>query len=338
MENIAAIASIVSALVLILVLFKLNGLSSAAKSSLPGTAMTAPELGKELGKSIESAFQNYVPQPEKLSSVLNGVIEQAAKKAHDSVEAANKAILASQEKAVEKMSAHEKTTVTSLDAARKALDEASAKLGSTLSSASDKLSAAAAGLAPQLEKTGADIATKIKGSVEPSVASLQTALTGHAAQVEKIEAASREQLKGVLTQHGEGLQKALTGSNEQLKAALTQHGEGLQKTLSANAQQVEKAGTSANEQLKSLLTQHAEAVQKASSALAGQLDKIMALEKDIQQVLHVQQVTEGTIKSVATSEEFKQTLTTLRQHLAASDSLIKEVTKPRTIRLVESET
>jgi hypothetical protein len=312
---IASLASIVSAVVLILVLLKLICMSRAAKSQLPGTALTAPELGKELGRSIDSAFQQYVPQPEKLSAVLSGAIEQAGKKAQESADSSHKVILAGQEKTAEKMAAHEKTVAANLEAARKALEEAAAKLGSALTTASDKLTTASAGLAPQLEKTGADIAAKIKSSVEPAVASLQTALTAHATQMEKIETGARDQLKAVLGQHSEGLQKALT----------------------ANVQHLEKSGSSAGEQLKTLLTQHADAVQKASSALAGQLDKIMALEKDIQQVLHVQQVTEGTIKSVATSDEFKQTLSSLRQHLAASDSLIKEVTKPRTIKLIESE-
>lgn len=302
MDIIAAVASVVSALVLIVVLIKLIGMSNAPASS---QIVDAKELAKELGGAIEAAFRQYVPQPEKLASALTGIVDQAAKKASDGVEAANKAIQAGQEKAAEKLAGQEKSLTANLDTARKALDEASTKLGSTLSTATDKIAAAAASLGTQLDKTGADFAVKIKGSMEPAVANLQTALTAHAGQLEKTEAGSREQLKSILTQHSDSVQKSLAGSNDQLK---------------------------------SVLAQHAESLQKASTAIASQLDKIMALEKDIQQVLHVQQVTDGTLKAVAATEEFKQTMTTLRQHLTASDNLIKEVTKPRTIRLVESET
>lgn len=260
-EIIAAVASVISALVLILVLVKVNGLSAAAQNASAPSAVDAKELAQELGGAIENAFRQYIPQPDKLSSALSGIVDQAGKKANEGVESAGKAILAGQEKAAEKLAAQQQGTLAALETARKALEEAATKLGGSLSS--------------------------------------------HTQQLEKIDTGSRDQLKAILSQHSEGVQKSLAGSNDQLKA---------------------------------LLAQHADSLQKSSTAIASQLDKIVTLEKDIQQVLHIQQVTDGTLKSVAASDEFKQTLTTLRQHLAASDSLIKEVTKPRTIRLVESET
>lgn len=243
---VTAIASVANAIILVLVLLKIG----PATGKIAGTSMTAKELAQELGGSIESAFKNYVPQPEKLAAAVTGAVEQSVKKASEGVDALHKNMVASQTQTAEKWAAHEKGTVASLEAAKKALDESAGKLGSALSGATDKL---------------------------------QAALTGHAQQLEKAESAGRDQLK-------------------------------------------------------SLLTQHADSLQKASQAIAGQLDKIMALEKDIQQVLHVQQVVDGTLKSVTTTDEFKQTLAALRKHLESSDGLLKEVAKPRTIRLVESET
>jgi transposase len=142
-------------------------------------------------------------------------------------------------------------------------------------------------------------------SLDEAAAKLASALTTHAQQIEKSDTASREQLKSLLSSHADSLQKATAASNEQLKL---------------------------------LLASHADSLQKATATLATQLDKITSLQKDIQQVLQIQQVTDGTMKQLAGGVEFSQTLSALRQHLTASDSLIKEVTKPRTIRLVESET
>lgn len=229
MEMITAIASVISALVLMVVLIKLFTLGNAQPPAAP--AVDAQELAGALGGAIENAFRNYVPQPDQMSAAISGVISQASQKSTEGVAAAGRA-----------------------------LDEAAGKLNS--------------------------------------------ALTTHAQQVDKIEAASRDQLKALLTTHAEGVQKATAAGNDQLKL---------------------------------LLAAHADSLQKATTALAAQLDKIAQLEKDIQQVLHIQQVTDGTLKQLSTGVEFSQTLSALRQHLAASDALVKEVTKPRTIRLVESE-
>lgn len=161
------------------------------------------------------------------------------------------------------------------------------------------------------EKSALGALESARKALDEAAGKLGSALTAHAQQVEKIDAASREQLKAALAQHVENLGKQL--------------------------QQQEKIAASQNEQLKAALAQHVEGLGKAASAIAGQLDKIMQLEKDIQQVLHVQQVVDGSIKAVSTAEEFKSTLAALRKHLEQSDTLIREATKPRTIRLVEQE-
>lgn len=231
MEMITAIASVISALVLIVVLIKLFTLGGASQPAA-APAVDAQELAGALGGSIENAFREFIPQPDKMSAAVSTVMAQAGQKATEGVTAAGR----------------------SLD----------------------------------------DAATKLAG-----------ALTAHAQQIEKADTASREQLKALLTAHADNLQKSTAASNEQLKL---------------------------------LLGSHADSLQKATATLATQLDKITSLQKDIQQVLQIQQVTDGTMKQLAGGVEFSQTLSALRQHLSTSDSLIKEVTKPRTIRLVESET
>lgn len=132
-------------------------------------------------------------------------------------------------------------------------------------------------------------------------------------------------------------QKSATQGLESAAKSVDAAAAKITEALTAHTQQIDKVEASAREQLKTVLTQHADSLGKASTAIAGQLDKIMQLEKDIQQVLHVQQVVDGSIKAVSGAEEFKATLAALRKHLEQSDTIIREATKPRTIRLVEQE-
>ena len=45
---------------------------------MPGTGATAKEIAGELGDAINTAFKNYVPQPEKLSAAVTGSLRQEA--------------------------------------------------------------------------------------------------------------------------------------------------------------------------------------------------------------------------------------------------------------------
>jgi hypothetical protein len=45
---------------------------------------------------------------------------------------------------------------------------------------------------------------------------------------------------------------------------------------------------------------------------------------------------DGTLKSVTASEEFAATLNALRAHVEETDKVLREMAKPRKIRLVES--
>jgi hypothetical protein len=229
-------------------------LLSRLPNNLPGTGVTAGELGKLLGDAIRQAFKEYVPQPEQLA------------------------------KAVENSASHlEKGLDKSAARLQEALNKHVEQLNSTMGSLSDRL---------------------------------QTATQGLAARVD-------EKLVDVIAQ----LMENSRGGAQALQTALTQH-----------AQQVGSASDNWSRQVGELLAKHADAVGTATQQLAGQLGKIMELEQDIQKVLHVQEAVDGTLKSVATAQEFKDTLSTLRRHIEESDKLIRDATRPRKIRLVESDT
>ncbi len=170
-------------------------------------------------------------------------------------------------------------------------------------------------------------------------------------EAEKISKAFTESANSVkdgLASAGQSAAEPLKAASDSLKESAGSISSGvdaaaakLQSVLAGHAQEIQNAlqgvGGSWRDDISGALSEHAQKVAEANNALAAQLDKIAALEKDILKVLHVQETVEGAIKEVAASEEFKATLEELRTHLQESDKLLREVAKPRTIRLVESD-
>ena len=111
----------------------------------------------------------------------------------------------------------------------------------------------------------------------------------------------------------------------------------LKEALEGSVTQIGKAGENWGTQLQTVLSESINRMTTASQNLADQLGKIAALEADIEKVLHVQGAVEQTMKAVASTEEFKQTMDAIRSHLGESDKMLRELAKPRTIRLVETD-
>ena len=110
-----------------------------------------------------------------------------------------------------------------------------------------------------------------------------------------------------------------------------------EEALEGSVTQIGKAGENWGTQLQTVLSESINRMTTASQNLADQLGKIAALEADIEKVLHVQGAVEQTMKAVASTEEFKQTMDAIRSHLGESDKMLRELAKPRTIRLVETD-
>lgn len=207
-------------------------------ANLPQTAMTAQDLASALGDSIQKAFRENVPQPDKMAAAVSEIMVNAGKAIAKDFESIQSAVKES-------------------------------------------------------GKPLADLPAKVKESLAGATSGLEAALGNQAKQLEKVFSEMTVKL-------GEGQ----TGSASRIQEALTAHAQEFQKSV---------------------------------TQLSAQLEKIKDLEKDIQQVYRIQEVVDGTMKSVSSTEEFKQTLEALRKHVEASDALIREVSKPRTIRLVEQE-
>ena len=112
--------------------------------------------------------------------------------------------------------------------------------------------------------------------------------------------------------------------------------------LTAKAQtdasaQIAKAQQDAAAQIAKTQSDATAHLAKAQDQVAEQLGRLSDLAATIDRIFQLQQAVDGALQGVAVSDEFKSTLSGLRQHLAASDELLKNASKPRTIRLVEKD-
>ncbi len=131
------------------------------------------------------------------------------------------------------------------------------------------------------------------------------------------------------------VQGGLAGAGQQATASFDESAKKLNASIQGYTEQTSTTFGSAAQKLNEALKNHAEKAATASQQLTAQLEKIAALEQNIGNLLQLQQATEKTMQGVANSEEFKALVKDLRTHLAASDQALKEIAKPRRIRLVE---
>jgi prophage DNA circulation protein len=272
---------VLALVVLILALTKIQALSKSIQrlsEQIPGTGMTAKELGAELGGSIESSFQKFMPQPEKVSSAITSAVEASMKKASADLENLNKKFTDSQQAVAGSIENALKNVVSQMEGVNKKLTD------------------------------------------------------GQASVLEKWVAHEKNSATGL-----DGIRKALESASQQMGQGLTGGSDKMLSTFDGGSKKLADTLGAVSAKLDASLQDHADKTTKASAQLSAQLEKIVAMEKEIEKVLHLQQTTEGTLKSVAASEEFKTLVKALRDHLQASDAVLREVAKPRTIRLVESD-
>ena len=188
---------------------------------------------------------------------------------------------------------------------------------------------------PQPEQTAIAMRKAVEGIISSAAAEvekLQKLLTESQSQlVQKWMSAAT-----ATTTDLKDTEKALATVVTDLTNGLSTNAEKMKNMLVSHTQSMEKAMGTVPSHMKTVLTEHNEKFQAANVALTAQLGKIAELEKDIQKILHLQEAVDNTLKGVAATDEFKQTLVALRTHLQESDKLLKEISKPKTIRLVES--
>lgn len=273
-------------------------------ANIPQTMVTASELADALGGSIKSAFKDHVPQPERTAAAMKAAVEDVVKNVSSEVTRLEKTLADSQSQLVEKWTHAAAATTQDLKDVEKALGS---------------------------------VVTDLTGGLSANAEKMKAMLSGHTHDLDKSLGGAASQIKEGLQQHGKSLDKVVGQIVGQVQTAYGEGAGKLQAALAAVTGQMGKDVGAWSGNLQEALTEQTQKLTAATQALSGQLEKIAALEKDIEKVLHVQEAVDGAMKAVASSEEFKKTLEALREHLAESDNLLREASRPRTIRLVESE-
>ena len=131
-------------------------------------------------------------------------------------------------------------------------------------------------------------------------------------------------------------------SGDQVVAAIDGAFKGLRddlRTLSVSVggfgEQMNSVGGSWGQDLSGILAQHSDAIQSTNQHLSTQLDRILSIQQDVEKVLHVGEAMDKVAASLSATAEFTNTLEALRIHVEESDKLLRELSKPRKIRLVE---
>lgn len=280
---------------------------------IAGLKITADELARALGGAIEKAFRDYMPQPEKLAAATTGAVEATLKSAAGSLDAVHKRLLDVQEGLATKFAALQKESAASMEAA--------------LKKQADGNDALAAKWAAAQKEVVALMESAQKKQVEAGDAQTAKLAAGQKEAITALGAAHQKFLDA-----GQALAEKQSGHQKETVLSL----EAAKKAMDAVAAQLQTNLAGTTEKWQAALQAHAQQLSAANQALVAQLEKIQTMGKDIEKVLHIQQTVDNTIKSVTTTEDFRNTLATLKSHLEKSDNLLREVTKPRSIRLVES--
>jgi biopolymer transport protein ExbB/TolQ/methyl-accepting chemotaxis protein len=88
--------------------------------------------------------------------------------------------------------------------------------------------------------------------------------------------------------------------------------------------------------LENASTRYSERIQQSVESLNEQLEKVTQLGAEIDKVLHTTQAMETTLRQMGSSDEFRQTLANLRNHLNISDELLKQLSRPRKVVFQEA--
>lgn len=209
--------------------------------------------------------------------------------------------------------------------------------------AGDAQTAIAGQIAAAIEKSQAGLVAELQKS--------QKEIGAFAAQLNTANQASQKTfgdfaatLRQAMGDSQDGLAKTLAGQttklgelapafHEQAVAAFTSHRNMLQSALD----EVQKNSEAWRARFESSINAHASSIDKSSRTLAESLDKIALVGREIEKLLQVQKTIDATLENLAKTDDFKKTISRLADHLQHSEQIIKEATKPRSIRLVESE-
>ena len=153
-------------------------------------------------------------------------------------------------------------------------------------------------------------------------------ISGHAQQVGLITEKQAEQFAQVqqkyMAEHTLIAQQELTRWEQMVSS--------FQELANQMAGQLSGAVSAINE----AADHYSQRVDGSARALVEQISKVAEIGARIDELLQATRAMENAFVKIGSSEEFGETLSSLRAHLATSDELVKKITKPKTIVLQEA--
>lgn len=172
--------------------------------------------------------------------------------------------------------------------------------------------------------------------------SINTALNQYIPKPEELASAILEgvnQASNAISEQGNLIAKALEDTKTDLVNSLSGSGQNMAAQLSqvqsALQSSLQGAGKEAVDQLTAALSSQSDRLEHTSASLVSQIEQLVQLESNFQTLLNVQNSIEAAIGGMTASTQWQETLNALTAHLAESDKLLKEASKPRMITLVE---
>ena len=180
--------------------------------------------------------------------------------------------------------------------------------------------------------------TQVLGkAVTDSTASLATAQAKFAEQLAKVQADAAAQAAKAQTDAAAQIAKAQTDTAAQLTKAHSDAAAQIASAQQVAAAQAVMAQGDTSAKLAAAQQETAAQLANAQDKVAEQLGRVTEIATSVDNILKLQQTVDGTIKGVTATEEFKSTLLELKRHLSESDEMLKNLAKPRSIRLVEQD-
>ncbi len=302
---------------------------------IEGLKITADDLAQSLGGAIEKAFKNYIPQPDQLATSVTGAVEVSMKNSAATLDALHKRLLDVQEALATKITTLQKESAAAVEAAQKKQLEINDVVAAKW--ATGQKDAVASADAAYKKFLDAQQAQQKEAAATLEAAQKRQSEINEALAT-KWAAGNKETIAGIETAQKKYFEEQQALADKQIanQKEVATSLDAAKKALDAATQQLQASLSGSAEKWQGALLAHSQQVTQASQSIAAQLEKISEVGKAIDKVLHIQETVDNTIKSVTTTEDFKNTLATLKSHLEKSDNLLREVTKPRTIRLVES--
>jgi DNA repair exonuclease SbcCD ATPase subunit len=107
------------------------------------------------------------------------------------------------------------------------------------------------------------------------------------------------------------------------------------KEIYASVQEQVKGYQSKVAELQQATSESSQHALSAAEALGQRMQELTKMASAIEDLLHIEQAVEKGVQGIAAGEDFQQTLSALREHLAATDEFCNRMSKPRVITLRE---